>query len=125
MIVLVENKLKTWFRGDMTGTTTPTQNIQGALVVRDDDIRPFCLQVLPAAHFNSKPKQVLDMTDHRTDNPGQEKGVGGKKVMTVLKMVGFRVKLPSCSAQTDMLSSLFSRYSQHIHVKLQNNLHRR
>lgn len=31
-----------------------TQNIQRALVVGDDNIRTFSLQMFPAAHFNSK-----------------------------------------------------------------------
>ncbi len=57
-----------------TGSKIPTQNIQGALVVGDDDIRSFCLQMLPATHFKSKTQEILHMTNQEADNPA-----GGKK----------------------------------------------
>lgn len=51
----------------------PTQNIQGALVVGDDDIGSLCLQVLPAAHFKSKTQQILHVTNHEANNPEGKK----------------------------------------------------
>lgn len=49
-----------------------TQNIQGALVVGDDDVGTLRLQVLPTAHFHSKTQQVFDVADHETDYPGRK-----------------------------------------------------
>lgn len=55
------------------GSTVPTQNIQGALVVGDDDIRSLRLQLLPTAHFKSKTQEILHMTNHEADNPEGKK----------------------------------------------------
>ena len=48
----------------------PTEDIQGTLVVGDDDIGPFSLQVLPATHLKPEAQQMLHMADQGTDNPG-------------------------------------------------------
>lgn len=55
--------------------TVPTQNIQGALVVGDNDKGSLCLQMLPAAHFNSKTQDILHMTNHDADNPDGRKEI--------------------------------------------------
>lgn len=55
------------------GSTVPTQNIQRALVVGDDDIGSLCLQMLPTAHFKSKTQEILHVTDHEADNPERKK----------------------------------------------------
>lgn len=60
-----------------TTATIRTQNIQGALVVGDDDIGPLRLQMLPPAHLKSKAQQILHMTNHEADDPeGGEVQVG-------------------------------------------------
>lgn len=53
--------------------TAPTQNIQGALMVGDDDIRTLCLQTLPTTHFKPKTQEIFHMTNQRADNPGRER----------------------------------------------------
>lgn len=51
-----------------------TQNIQGALVVRDDNVGTLGLQMLPTAHFKSKTQQIFDVSNHETDDPKRGKG---------------------------------------------------
>lgn len=51
----------------------PTQNIQGALVVGDDDVGSLRLQLLPTAHVKSKTQEILHMTNHEADNPKGKK----------------------------------------------------
>lgn len=44
-------------------------------MVRDDDIGTLGLQMLPTAHFKSKTQQILDVSNHETDDPKREKKV--------------------------------------------------
>lgn len=48
----------------------PTQHVQGALVVGDDDVGPLRLEMLPAADLESKAQQVLNVADQAADDPG-------------------------------------------------------
>lgn len=43
-------------------------------MVGDDHVGSFCLQVLPAAHLEAEPQQVLHMTDQEADHPGRDDG---------------------------------------------------
>lgn len=47
----------------------PTQDVQGALVVGDDDVGSLRLEMLPAADLESKAQQVLNVTDQAADDP--------------------------------------------------------
>ena len=48
----------------------PTQHVQGALMVGDDDIGPLCLEVFPAAHVKAYAQEVLHMAHQGPDHPG-------------------------------------------------------
>lgn len=50
-------------------SAVPTQDVQGALVVGDDDVGPLCLEMLPAADLESKAQQVLNVADQAADDP--------------------------------------------------------
>lgn len=60
-------------------SAVPTQDVQGALVVGDDDIGSLRLKMLPAADLESKAQQVLNMADQAADDPE-----GGMKEWTAL-----------------------------------------
>jgi len=49
----------------------PTQNVQRALVVGDDDVRPLRLQMLPTAHVKPETQQVFHVVHQDADNPGE------------------------------------------------------
>lgn len=60
-------------------SAVPTQDVQGALVVGDDDVGPLRLEMLPAADLESKAQQVLNVTDQAADDP--EGGMKGRRAL--------------------------------------------
>lgn len=52
---------------------SPTQYVQGALVVGDDDVGSLCLQVFQATHIEPQTQEVLNMANQSTDHPGDRK----------------------------------------------------
>ena len=56
-------------------------------MVGDDDVGSLRLQMLPAAHLESKTQEILHMANHEADNPGGEK----KRLITVLVKYRFTV----------------------------------